>query len=391
MRRLLVLLAAFFVCAAASASAQTPDSGSLGPGTLERGYEDRTVRGPGTAHGAVIYSPGLVREGAAISATPYVVDDLQAAGWDAFRFAPPAAGDIIEVAAAALNGAAQELRQRGYKRVVLIGQSYGGWLSLAAASAPGTPVDAVVALAPAAFGARGEAAEWMANATALMPLAEAVNARRVLVFLFRGDDYDPGGRASALRDIFVRRGLAAAVIDEPHDLVGHSAGLTRAFARRFGPCLRDFVDRAEAGTLFVCPDPGWAAMGDFGVPPDLASAAAAADAVPGLAPMAGRWYGVYETGREVLFIPNKLDQDRAEAVYAFGPIIRGVDARSKLAGAGYTQRHGVFDAGTGILRFAEPEADTIIECRLLADDVLAFAIARKSGGEPLRAMLRRVE
>jgi dienelactone hydrolase len=375
MRRLLPTLAALFICAAATATAQT----------LDRGYEDRTVRGPGTAHGAVIYSPGLVREGAAISATPYAADDLQASGWDVFRFTPPAAGDIIEVAAAALNGEVQELRERGYKRVALIGQSYGGWLSLAAAAA-GAPVDAVVALAPAAFGARGEAAEWTANATGLIPLAEAVNARRVLVFLFRGDEYDPGGRAGTLRDIFARRGLAAAVIDEPHDLVGHSAGLTRAFARRFGPCLRDVIDREDAATPFACPDPGWTAMGDFGVPPDLATAAPAGDAAPGLAAMAGRWYGVYETGREVLFIPNKLDKEHAEAVYAFGPIIRGVDAPG-----GLTQRRGLFDPASGTLRFAEPEADTIIECSLQADDTLAFSIARKSGGEPLHAVLRRVK
>ncbi len=380
MRRLRFMLAALFVCGpfflAPGASAQT----------LERGYEDRTIRGPGTAAGAVIYAPGLVRDGAPITATPYVVDDLQGAGWDVFRFVPPAAGDIIEVAATALADAARELHERSYKRIALVGQSYGGWLSLAAAR-PGTPpVDAVVALAPAAFGARGQSADWRANATALLPLADAVSARHVLVFLFKGDEYDPGGRAGPLRKIFARRAIDAAVIDEPHDLMGHSAGLTRAFARRFGPCLREVVERAEPAGPFDCPDPGWSAMGDFGVPPDLATVTPAADADPGLAPLVGRWYGVYETGREALFILRTADKDRAQAVYAFGPIIRGVDAPT-----GSTRRRGVFDAATGTLRFAEPEADTVIECRLQADDTLAFSIARKAGGEPLKAVLRRVE
>ena len=354
--------------------------------TLERGYDDRTMRGPGTALGAVIYSPGLVREGAPITATPYVVDDLQAAGWDVFRFVPPPAGDVIEVAAAALADAARELRERSYKRLVLIGQSYGGWISLAAARPEAAPVDAVIALAPAAFGARGESATWTANATALPPLAETVSARHVLVFLFKGDEYDPGGRASALRDVFARRGLDAAVVDEPHDLVGHSAGLTRAFARRFGPCLRDIVARADPAAPFACPDPGWSAMDDFGVPPDLAGVTPAAGAGAGLAPMVGRWYGVYETGREALFILHGHDENRAQAVYAFGPIIRGVDVPT-----GLTQRHGTFDAATGTLRFAEPEAETVIECRLQADDTLAFSITRKAGGEPLKAVLRKVE
>jgi len=353
--------------------------------TLERGYEDRTMRGPGTAAGAVIYAPGLARDGAPITATPYVVDDLQAAGWDVFRFVPPAAGDIIEIAATALADAARELHERSYKRIALIGQSYGGWLSLAAARPATQPIDAVVALAPAAFGARGQSADWKANATALLPLAEAVTARHVLVFLFTGDEYDPGGRAGGLREVFARRGIDAAVIDEPHDLIGHSAGLTRAFARRFGPCLRDLVERVDPAGPFDCPDPGWSAMGDFGVPPELASLAPAADADPGLAPMVGRWYGVYETGREALFIVRTADKDRAEAVYAFGPIIRGIDAPT-----GSTRRRGVFDAATGTLRFAEPEADTAIDCRVQADGSLAFSITRKSGGEPLRAVLRRL-
>src|SRR6185437_5119952 len=101
MRRLLFTLAALFVCASFLS-----EPGPAAAQTLEHGYDDRTMRGPGTALGAVIYTPGLVREGAPITATPYVIDDLQAAGWDVFRFIPPGAGDIIEVAAAALADAA---------------------------------------------------------------------------------------------------------------------------------------------------------------------------------------------------------------------------------------------------------------------------------------------
>lgn len=376
MRRLLLTLAALFFSATAAAAQ-----------ALERGYDDRTVRGPGTAAGAVIYSAGLARDAAPITATPYVVDDLQEAGWDVFRFQPPAAGDIVEVAAAALADAARELRGRGYKRVALIGQSYGGWLSLAAAQPQNGPIDAVVALAPAAFGARGESTQWTANAQALYPLAETVAARRVLVFLFRGDEYDPGGRGIRLRAIFARRNIAAAVIDQPHDLAGHASGLTRAFARRFGPCIRDFVASAEPEPLFVCPDPGRVALDDFGVPAELQTIAPAADAAPALAPMAGRWYGAYETGRDVLFIVRKAEEGRVYAVYAFGPVVRGVDTPT-----GYTQRRGRLEAASGILRFDEPEADTVIECRLLADDALAFAIVSRSrGGEPLYAVLHRVE
>jgi dienelactone hydrolase len=381
MRRLLPTLAALSVFGVSAAAAQG----------LERGYADRTVRGPGTALGAVIYTAGLTRDREPITATPYAVDDLQQAGWDVFRFAPPAGGTVIETAAAALADAARGLRGGGYKRIALIGQSFGGWISLAAARPPDPPVDAVVAFAPAAFGARGDSPEWTANAAGLYPLAEAVTARHVLVFLFRGDAYDPGGRGARLRTIFAQRRLAAAVVDEPHDLAGHSAGLTRAFARRFGPCIRDFITRATADTLFVCPDPGPAALTDFALPETLQTVAPPEDADPALTPMAGRWYGAYATGRDVLFIVRRVENDRVTAVYAFGPVIRGIDTTSRSGQGGYTERRGLFDPKTGVVRFAEPEADTVIECRLLARDRLAFAIVRRGEGEPLRTVLRRVE
>lgn len=370
-RRLAVALAALLLASPAAAQ------------SLVAGYDDRPLRGSASATGAVIYSPGLVREGAPIETTPYVLDDLQAAGWDVFRFRRPEAEDTLESSVAALRNAGARLRGDGYRRVVLAGQSFGGWISLAAARAD-SQVDAVVALAPAAFGRRDEAPTWTENAEALYPLVESVTAGRVLVFLFAEDAYDPGGRGERLRAIFERRRLAAAVVDRPHDLTGHNAGLTAAFARRFGSCVRDFIDGAEATLLFVCPDPSGPRLSGFDAPP--LSGAAPADAEPALQSMAGRWYGTYETGRDLLLSLTPSGPAAASAVYAFGAVIRGVDG-----GGGSTRRRGTFDMATGILRFAEPQAGTVIECRLLADDVMELAIASRTRGEPLRALLRRVE
>jgi hypothetical protein len=67
-------------------------------------------------------------------------------------------------------------------------------------------------------------------------------------------------------------------------------------------------------------------------------------------------------------------------------VVRGVDGR-----AGSTRRRGSFDRTSAVLRFAEGQAGTVIECRLLADDVMELAIAGRSGGERLRALVRRVE
>jgi len=358
---------------------------------LAPGYADRPARGPADAKGVVIYSHGLAREGDPIDATPYVLDDLQEGGWDIVRFLRSRSEDTLDTSIPALAEAVGKLRGDGYKRVVLAGQSFGGWISLAARPEP--PVDAIVTLAPAAFGRRDESpATWEENAAALYPLAENVTAGRVLVFLFQGDAYDPGGRGERLRTIFDRRQIAAAVVDKPAALVGHNAGLTRAFARRFGPCIRDYIEAgeiekggpetADRGPLFVCPQPAAARLAAL----SAAEPVAAADADPGAAELAGRWYGTYANGRDVLFVVSAQGAATLRAVYAFGEVIRGVNAP-----AGQTQRQGAFDAATGIARFAEPQAENIIECRLLADDVMLLAIANRARGEPQGIVLRRVE
>jgi len=354
--------------------------------TLAPGYDDRPARGSAEAKGVVIYSPGLAREGDPIDATPYVLDDFQEAGWDVVRFLRPRSEDTLEASIRALAEAVGKLRGDGYKRVVLAGQSFGGWISLAVRPEP--PVDAVVALAPAAFGRRDESpTTWEENAAALYPLAETVTAGRVLVFLFQADAYDPGGRGERLRAIFDHRQVAAAVVDKPAALAGHNAGLTRAFARRFGPCIRDYIEIAEiqtgeAGPLFVCPEPTAARL----APLTGADATAVADAEPGAAELAGRWYGTYPNGRDVLFVVSAPGGAALKALYAFGEVIRGVKAP-----AGQTQRQGTFDAATGVARFAEPQAENVIECRLLADDVMLLAIANRARGEPQGIVLRRVE
>ncbi|HEX9463297.1 MAG TPA: hypothetical protein VGB82_11925 [Alphaproteobacteria bacterium] len=368
-------LVALWLLAASEAAGQT----------LSPGYDDRPALGPEAAKGAVIYTPGLVRDGEAIETTPYAVDDLQAAGWDVFCFQRPRADDVLQGSIAALGEAMGKLRRGGYKRLVLVGQSFGGWISLAAARPESGPLDAIVALAPAAFGRRDEAPTWTENADGLYRLAESVAARRVLVFLFSGDAYDPGGRGERLRAIFERRRLTAAVVDRPHDLAGHNSGLTRAFARRFGPCLRDFIETAETAPLFVCPEPAGARLADFDLPRE-GPTAPGTDADPALLAMTGRWYGAYETGRDVLLVVTPTARTAAQAVYAFGPVIRGIETP-----VGFTERRGVFDPATTILRFAEPQADTVIECRLLADDAMMLAIASRSRGERLQTVLHRVE
>ncbi len=353
---------------------------------LVAGYDDRPARGPQAATGAVIYSHGLARVAESAGQTPYVVDALQESGWDVFRLQRRWAGDTLEMSVPALVQAMKTLRGRGYKRLVLVGNSFGGWISLAAARPGNPPVDAVIALSPAAFGSREEATDWTENATALYPLAEKVAAKRVLVFLFQDDDYGPEGRAEKLQAIFDRRHLTAEAVDRPRGLSGHDSGLTRAFARRFGPCIRDYVETTRRSPLFVCPEPESSALTGFKLPADLTIRPPEKSAPPALAAMAGRWYGYYENGREVLFVVDDVGKDRARAVYSFGPLARDGDTRSD-----FTRRRGEFDAVTGILHFSEPQFASRIDCQIIGDGLMALSLSSRADGEQLLTFLRRVE
>jgi pimeloyl-ACP methyl ester carboxylesterase len=353
---------------------------------LQPGYGDRPLRGASSSKGAVIYSHGVAAVAETSPELPYVLDALQESGWDVFRLQRRWAGETLPSSTAALAESVQKLRGEGYGKVVLAGQSFGAWISLIVAAQPGQ-VHAIVALAPAAFGTRDRSPAWTRNADGLYPLAESLVAARTLVFFFEGDDYDPGGRGERLREIFGRRGLAAAVVDRPAGFLGHSVGLTRGFARRFAPCVRDYVEAASPPPRFTCDDePTASALRDLPLPATSRIMAAPANAPPALSGMLGRWYGVYPSGREVLFVVEEVGRDRARAIYSFGPVARHFESR-----AGYTARRGEFDAATGLLSFSEPQASSNLQAKLAPDGRLDFSWTNRQTGGRLSARLRKLD
>ncbi len=352
------------------------------------GYGDRPLRGAASSKGAVIYSHGLAPVAEASPELPYVLDALQESGWDVFRLQRRWAGETLPGSTAALVDSLRKLRGEGYGKIVLAGQSFGAWISLiVGAVSSAEPVHTVIALAPAAFGTRESSPAWTRNADGLYQLAEAVKAERTLVFLFDGDDHDPGGRGERLREIFARRGLVAEIVDRPSGLAGHAVGLTRGFARRFAPCIRDYVEATSHALRFACSDePPALALTDFVLPQTLRIVPAPLNAPLPLARMLGRWYGVYPNGREVLFVVEEVGTDRARAVYSFGPLARHVDSQSA-----YTPRRGEFDTASGTLSFSEPQASSNLSLRLAADGRLDFTWTHKQSGGRLVTRLRRVD
>jgi dienelactone hydrolase len=339
------------------------------------------------AKGAVIYSPGLdARVRDASGGMPFVLDPLQESGWDVFRLRRAAPDDFIDPWIAALREAAQRLRNDGYRRIVLVGQSFGGWISLAAAG-DGAPVHAVVAFAPAAFGTARDSPDWTMNASHLYELTGRVTASRTLIFLFEGDDFDPGGRGERLRHIVDERGLTAAIVDRPFGLSGHVVALTRAFARRFAACIRDYIETVSPAPRFACggegPAPSWE---DFALPDELPAPRPLADAVPLLAAMQGRWYGAYPVGREILLIIGEAERLTARAVYAFGPLAREIDPET-----GFTLRRGALNPETGVLSFSEAQLSSLVECRLAPDGRLDLTWTSRQTGTRQITRLRRLD
>jgi dienelactone hydrolase len=202
------------------------------------------------AEGAVIWSHGRsLQQECALAPTPDYIGGFRAAGWDTFRLNRPRITDTQSASGAALAEAAETLKRRGYRRVVLAGQSFGAFISLIAA-ARSEAVDAVIATAPAAYGsAESNPGGFARNATALYELLGAVTHARIALFFFEGDVFDPGGRGPMVDQILAGRGLAHIVVDRPVGLTTHWAAAGAAFATHYASCLVAFAaGNLRAGT-----------------------------------------------------------------------------------------------------------------------------------------------
>jgi pimeloyl-ACP methyl ester carboxylesterase len=211
--------------------------------TLDPAYADLTPLGPEKARGIVIYSHGRSLSGEDMeSPSPRYLALLAKSGWDVVRFNRPSKEDRLDSSSADLAGKIRALKRQGYQHIVLAGHSFGGFLSLmAAAREPG--VDAVLAIAPAAYGNYLDSYDtWQMNATELYRHLAAVHGTRVLLAFFHGDDYDPGGRADRSRQVLSRAGVPNIIIDQPKDLIGHVAGSGEMFMNRYGACIESFIE-----------------------------------------------------------------------------------------------------------------------------------------------------
>src|SRR5436190_12449229 len=214
---------------------------------------DGSAFGPVKAKGAVVWSHGRsINSEDSESPTPAYLSALREDGWDVMRFDRLSRGDTLTDSTKRLTEYTAQLKHKGYKQVLLAGQSFGAFLALMAADAS-PEVDAVIATAPAAYGSFDDFYDsYRLNATKLYPLLEQVKRARVMMFYFHGDDFDPGGRGERSRDILARRGVGYSIVDQPAFLSGHWASSTGLFLRRYGNCISDFAENMNLSGEVMC-------------------------------------------------------------------------------------------------------------------------------------------
>lgn len=208
--------------------------------------------GPQRAEGVLVWSHGF--GGAAADhrnrPAPGVLALLNDAGWDVLRFDRDPADDLLPTALSTLSRALPALREAGYRRIVLAGQSRGAWQSVMAASERPDLVHAVLAFAPAAHGeaARpnnlGAAMEDFSRLLAGLP----AEGPRLAVAVFEQDpfDPDPAARAALVAQAAAARGaptLALFPADQPR---GHGGASDWRFTRAQGPCVLTLVTAPAA-------------------------------------------------------------------------------------------------------------------------------------------------
>ena len=355
---------------------------------------NQDLAGPDRAIGAVVWNHGRsINTEDSDSPTPPYLRVLRDAGWDVLRFNRPRDGDTLTASTRRLVELVGQLKRKGYRRIVLAGQSFGAFLALMAADAS-EEVDAVVATAPAAFGNFDEFYDsWRLNATRLYPLLERVKRTRVMLFYFHGDDFDPGGRGEHSREILAGRQIGYSVIDQPAFLAGHWASSTGLFLRRFGGCIRDFLDADKIEGERVC-EPAWgeAPSSEMRLPDELvhprtalraAAGAAGGSAPAGLAP-SGRqsWYGLYPNGREVVLAVEETHGPEVSAVYAIGP---GIDENEP---AEWSHRKGRLVDDEFIF---EEKGKSTLHFRPRADGGLNATWTSPDGKTSMEAGLRRLD
>ncbi len=180
---------------------------------------------------------------------PYFVHTLNTQGWDIVgaKF-PEEIKYVVSPKVRLFAGAAQAFVQRrlkhfsamGYRRIVLVGHSWGGWVALLTAANQPKDLNALILVSPSngrpTFRNGDPNPEFKRNLTEFGPLLERTKVPTVGMF-FSGDDEEIPGRAAVFRDVFSRAGIPHFAIENPPGFSGHFAGWLPIFSYAYDRCI----------------------------------------------------------------------------------------------------------------------------------------------------------
>lgn len=219
-----------------------------------------TNKGPADARGVIFFMRGFNRLVPVVddykAIHPFILS-LNAQGWDviAAKYRYQRSYDFFPVEkvpniAATMAVRARALRAQGYRRVVFGGQSLGGWAALYSARNSGLKAEALLLLAPAAWGMRVNPLNgnpnnnFARNRSDFLPMISTVTTPTAAIF-FRHDEFDPGGRGQFTKTSLEKRSVPHLVLNEPPGFTGHGAGWLPPFDYVYGKCLSGFLQDGQ--------------------------------------------------------------------------------------------------------------------------------------------------
>jgi pimeloyl-ACP methyl ester carboxylesterase len=215
---------------------------------VERAFCDLQMSGPERARGIVIWNHGISGTNPSWRApAPPVFRLLQARGWDVIMLKrhhlaeTMRGGPLTRSVERTLQEAAAQ-RKLGYRRVVLAGQSFGGYVALEAIDTS-PDIFAAVALSP---GVRSSGADGRLDPTIVEQILQRARVGRLALVLPGGDAlFGHIARGARAQPILARREFPYLMIDETSEITSHGGGVTGRFALRYGLCLAEFLAAPE--------------------------------------------------------------------------------------------------------------------------------------------------
>ena len=212
---------------------------------LERGFCDLEMAGPQRAHGLILWNHGISGTTESWKApAPPMLRLLQVRGWDVIMIKRHnlaeggPSGPLTRTVKRTLDEAAAR-KQAGYKKIVLAGQSFGGYVTMEALDTS-PDIDAAIAFAP---GVRASGATGALDSSIIERILQRVRVGR-LALVFPKDDtlFGSIARGERTRPILAKRDFPWLMVDETaEEIRGHGGGVTSRFALRYGTCVSDFL------------------------------------------------------------------------------------------------------------------------------------------------------